>query len=58
MRYAIINTDNIVRNVVDWNGSDEWSPPPDTTLVELGDRTCGPGWIYDGHNFTPPPDPE
>ena len=27
-RYAVIDADNIVQNVVEWDGVAKWSPPP------------------------------
>jgi hypothetical protein len=51
MRWAVITFDNIVDNVVIWNGGESlW---PEMITVQLEDNEpCSPGWLYDP-NATP-----
>jgi hypothetical protein len=51
-RHAII-VSGVVENVIEWDGKAEWQPPVGSTVVQLDDdQPCGPGWIYDGIQFT------
>jgi len=59
MQYAIINAENIVTNVVEWDGVSEWGPPEGHQLIEAlpGDH-IEPGGIYDQiTRFSPAPPP-
>lgn len=51
MRYAIV-LDGVVDNVVIWDGQGEIPGPVGSIAVQLADQPCGPGWIYDGIQFT------
>jgi hypothetical protein len=42
-RYAVIR-DDVVENVVLWDGETKWEPPEGTELVELGEESVGPGY--------------
>lgn len=53
-RIAMIQ-DGMVKNVAIWDGESPWAPDG-FDLIETTDRPeIGPGWIYDGTNFAPPP---
>lgn len=61
-RYALIDANGLVTNVVRWDGSDRWSPPDGVTLVLLDEGWgFGPGDEYDfqtGEFYRPlPPEP-
>jgi hypothetical protein len=71
MRYAVVNADGLVVNVVLWDGTSEFDAGDGMTLVDLPYRMdtdddgaeyqqylAGLGWTYDGTNWTPPPEPE
>ena len=47
-RYAIINSSNVVENMVVWDGNLEtWKPPTGYTAVEVEDNVrCGIGMTY------------
>jgi hypothetical protein len=46
MRWALVNTNNIVDNVVIWDGGGDLFQG--TTNVHLADNeACAPGWTYD-----------
>jgi len=53
-RYAIINSDNVVENVVLWDEVSQWSPPEGRSMIKVEDVVCGIGWVYDNGNFTDP----
>ena len=46
MRWAVITFDNIVDNVVIWNGGESLWPEMITVQLE-NNEPCAPGWIYD-----------
>jgi hypothetical protein len=49
MRWALVNTNNIVDNVVIWDGGGDLFQG--TTNIHLGDdEHCAPGWTYDANN--------
>ena len=49
MRWALVNLNNIVENVVVWDGTGDLFQG--TTNIHLGDdEHCGPGWTYDPNN--------
>lgn len=60
MRTWALIKDNIVENVIAWDGESEWSPPAGCLCVETTsvDPAPGPGWSYDGAFFPPPSAPE
>lgn len=53
--YAVVK-DGIVINIVVWDGETEWQPD-DGEAVKI-DNVAGIGWLYDGKEFTPPPEPD
>jgi len=54
MRYALINNQNIIDNIISWDGETEWTPPENMTVINVDGVDCGIGWTYDGTVFTPP----
>lgn len=53
-KHALINNQNIVDNIVVWDGGDSWQPPQTMTCINVEDIECGIGWAYDGSAFTAP----
>lgn len=56
MKYAIVNNSTkVVENVIIWDGTSIYSPPAETTLVNVDNIPCGPGWIQqpDGSFISP-----
>jgi len=51
--YAVVK-DGIVINIVVWDGETEWQP--DEGYAVKTDGSVGIGWLYDGNDFTPPPE--
>lgn len=47
-RWAIVNTDGIIVNVVEWDGpAREWLPPRNHHVIEINDAPYGIGDSYD-----------
>jgi hypothetical protein len=59
MRWALINNQNEVSNVIIWDGQQQFSTPEGMQLLQLNDdEGCGPGYSYDENSsprFTAPP---
>jgi len=53
-RYALINSLNIVENLIIWDGVSEWNPPIDMTCVNVETIDCDIGSIYNGSTFVKP----
>jgi hypothetical protein len=53
-KYALINNQNIVQNVVSWDGESNWTPPADMTCLNVENIECGIGWTFDGSTFSEP----
>jgi hypothetical protein len=53
-KYAIINNQNIVDNIIVWDGGDLWQPPENMTCINIENIECSIGWSYDGTSFTAP----
>ncbi len=52
--YAVVKND-VVANVVLWDGKTEWAAPADSTLVALSQSdVVGVGYTYDGKIFAAP----
>lgn len=49
--YAVVEND-VVTNLVIWDGKSEWSPEAGTAVRVNG--ACGIGWRYDGKTFIAP----
>ena len=53
-KYALVNNQNIVANIVVWDGNDSWQPPENMTCINVENIECGIGWSYDGVSFIKP----
>lgn len=53
-KYALINNQNIVDNIVIWDGGDSWQPPENMTCINVESIDCSIGWVYDGSVFNEP----
>lgn len=50
-RYAIVNSDSIVENIIVWDGASPWSPPENKILVSVEEKVCNIGWKHDNGDF-------
>ena len=55
MIYAVINSEGLVINAVEWDGSVGWQPPSDCTIQPMTEG--GIGWTYADGAFVPPAPP-
>ena len=53
-KYALINNQNIVDNIIVWDGGDSWQPPENMTCINVESIECSIGWVYDGSVFSEP----
>lgn len=53
MNYAVINADNVVENIVAWDGDTTWSPPDGYTAIQS--KTAGIGWVMNNAGELLPP---
>ena len=57
MTYAIVQN-GVVVNTVEWDGVTPWTPPLDTSIVEIPNGAyVGIGSTYADGQFGPPPQP-
>ena len=54
MQTIAIIKDGLVLNTALWDGETEWSPGEEFITVDVTGTNVGPGWTYDGVNFTQP----
>jgi hypothetical protein len=52
MLYAIVDSEGLVVNSIEWDGSTEWKPPAGCSIVPQGNG--GIGWSYADGEFVPP----
>lgn len=60
MNYAIVDSNNLVINIVVWDGLASWAPPEGCTAIPIA-NSCGIGWSYIDGEFvepTPPSEPD
>jgi hypothetical protein len=71
MKYAVVNADGVVVNVVLWDATSDFDAGDGMTLVSLPFKMAtdddgaeyqqyfaGPGWTYDGTDWIAPPPAE
>jgi len=52
-RYALVDADGLVANVVEWDGETEWAAPDGLIAVEA-DVAVSIGWRRTGEGWTAP----
>lgn len=57
-RFALVNSQNVVENIVIWDGSTTWTPPKNMQLIDVENVICGIGWTYLSGVFVEPVTPE
>jgi len=56
MRWALVDADGLVTGVIVWDGEVDYTPADGLAVVAIPDGVGGgPGWTYDGTNWTAPP---
>lgn len=56
MKKIAIIKDGIVQNIAIWDESSDWEPSADI-LVDVTGMFVGPGFSWDGENFSAPVEP-
>lgn len=56
-KYAQVGPDNIVKNIIIWDGAVELPQPEGHFLVLAEEVWCNIGAIHDNGTFTAPPEP-
>jgi hypothetical protein len=51
-RYAIVNSNGFVDNIILWDEATQWSPPEGSTMVKVEEILCDIGWKYENEAFT------
>ena len=49
--------DGLIVNAIEYDGTDDYTPPEGLALIERDDSEAWIGWTYDGEAFTPPEEP-
>lgn len=56
-RYAVIDADGLVENVILIDSPEDWVAPDNCTTRQLEDgQRCGPGYTYKDGDFVAPPE--
>lgn len=53
-KYAVINADNIVENIIVWDEVSQWTPPEGRYIIKVEDVFCSIGWEYKANEFNDP----
>ena len=48
--------DGLIVNAIEYNGTDDYTPPDGLALIERGESEAWIGWTYNDGEFTPPND--
>jgi hypothetical protein len=57
-RYAVIDGNGVVNNIVLWDEASAWQPPEGHSMVKAEEIVCDIGWVYTGEIFQEPAKPE
>lgn len=49
MRWAVINKNYKVINIVEWDGVSKWPPPAGCSVERIDNEKVGVGFLYDPH---------
>jgi hypothetical protein len=56
-RYAVVNQDNKVENIIIWDEASQWTPPEGRFIVNVEEIFCDIGWVHNQGVFTDPNPP-
>jgi hypothetical protein len=56
-RYAVVNQENKVENIIVWDEASQWAPPEGRFIVNVEETPCDIGWVHDNGQFTDPNPP-
>lgn len=55
-KYAVIK-DNVVMNIIMWDGNPPWAPPEDSEVVNIEGIFCSPGYLKNEDGSFSDPNP-
>lgn len=53
-RFAVVNPDNIVANIIVWDEASDWRPPEGHIIVKVEEIRCDIGWHHKDGVFSNP----
>lgn len=56
-KHAVVNSDNVVENIIVWDESSDWRPPEGRFLVNVDEIFCDIGWVHNNGTFANPNPP-
>lgn len=57
-KYAIVNSEDMVENIIVWDGASLWPTPEGRKLVSAEEKMCNIGWKHNNGNFFDPNPPQ
>lgn len=57
-KYALVDPNNVVINIIVWDESSDWRPPEGHIIVNAEEVFCDIGWHHKDGAFEKPPEPE
>lgn len=57
-RYAVIDKNNVINNIILWDEASSWLPPEGHSIIKVEGIVCDIGWIYENGEFIEPPKEE
>lgn len=57
-KYAIVDQNGFVSNMIIWDEASQWSPPEGMSMVKAEEVFCDIGWKYENGAFVNPNPPE
>ena len=57
-RYAVVDPENKVVNIILWDGASQWAPPDGHIAVATEEKFCDIGWTHSNGDFIKPEEPE
>lgn len=57
-KYAVVNSNGIVDNIILWDESSQWQPPEGSIIVKIEENLCDIGWKHNNGEFIKPDLPE
>lgn len=55
-KYAVIDPNGVVNNVILWDEASSWQPPEGHSIVKVEELFCDIGWKYENGEFVKPPE--
>ena len=53
-KYALVTKQNVVDNIIIWDGEATWTPPENMQVINVENTQCEISWVYENGVFTAP----